>query len=347
MPLSAAQDYPLWVNLLIFTLAGVAVWLAGTRLTGYLDGIAQKTGMGQAFAGMLLLGGITSLPEVANVITSSWTGNPGLAVNNLLGSAAINVVLLAVADAYLGRDALTSVVAHPSTLMMGMLCMLVLIVVAASITTGDLPTFGIGLWACAICLMSIGAFWLSAGYDRRAPWTLKEAAATQASDEGDSDQHRASLRRLVAKASMAAAVIFVAGYSLSQTGDALAEQTGLGTGMVGFALIGISTSLPELSSIVAAIRIRRYEMAFGQILGTNFINLSLILLADAVFVGGPVLNELGRFEVISALLGACLIGVFMIGLFERRNQTVLKMGYDSLAVILLFLGGLGLLYAVR
>jgi cation:H+ antiporter len=134
---------------------------------------------------------------------------------------------------------------------------------------------------------------------------------------------------------------------MAQTGDALAEQTGIGQGMVGFALIGLATSMPELSSVIAALRLKRYEMAFGQVLGTNFINLSLILLADGVFTGGPVINELSRFESVSALLGAVLIGVFLIGLLERRNPTVMKMGWDSLAVMLLFAGGLALLYAVE
>jgi cation:H+ antiporter len=87
MPLSAAQDYPLWINSLIFLVAAVFIWFAGTRLVRYLDAIAVKTGLGQAFVGMLLLGSITSLPEIANVMTSSSMGNPSLAINNLLGSA--------------------------------------------------------------------------------------------------------------------------------------------------------------------------------------------------------------------------------------------------------------------
>ena len=66
--------------------------------------------------------------------------------------------------------------------------------------------------------------------------------------------------------------------------------------MDGLALIELATSLPELSSITTALRLRRCEITFGQVLGTNFINLSLILLADAVFRGWPVVNELSRFE---------------------------------------------------
>lgn len=344
MPLADAQDYPLWVNALIFLAAAVLVWMAGTRLAQYTDAIAGRTGMGRALAGMLLLGVITSLPEVANAITASVIGNPALAINNLLGSAAINILLLAVADAFIGRDAVTAVVAKPSTMMMATLSMIVLIAVAAAVTTGDIPVFGVGLWAVALCALSIGGFWAAAGDDRRARWMVKQKDVR--ADAAEEESLPYSLRGLVIRTVIAGGVIFVAGYMLSQTGDALAEQTGLGSGMVGFALIGISTSMPELSTIVAALRIRQYDMAFGQVLGTNFVNLSLILLADIAFDGGPVISELGAFETVSALLGAALTGIFLVGLLERRNPVVMRMGYDSAAVILLFVGGLVLLRAV-
>ena len=113
--------------------------------------------------------------------------------------------------------------------------------------------------------------------------------------------------------------------------------------MVGFALIGTATSLPELVTIVIALRLGRPEMAFGQVLGTNFVNLALIPLADAVYRGEPVLNTLGKFETVSSLLGATLIGVFMVGLLEHRDRTIFKMGVDSAVVIALFAAGAALL----
>jgi cation:H+ antiporter len=109
----ALNDFPIWLNAAVFAVAGFVVWGAGTRLAVLVDGIARRSGIGHAFLGMLLLGGITSLPEVATVASASYVGNASLAVNNLLGSAAINLVLLAIADAILGRDALTSVVLKP------------------------------------------------------------------------------------------------------------------------------------------------------------------------------------------------------------------------------------------
>src|SRR3546814_15527051 len=96
MPLANAATYPLWINILIFFLAAGVIWMTGGRLTRALDAIAQGTGLEHVFVGMLLLGGITSLPELANVVTASSIGNPALAVNNLLGSSAINILLLAI-----------------------------------------------------------------------------------------------------------------------------------------------------------------------------------------------------------------------------------------------------------
>jgi cation:H+ antiporter len=338
--LTDAASQPLPVNVALFAVAAAVVWFAGVRLTRNLDALAEHKGWDRAFVGMLMLGGITSLPEVANVATASSIGNPALAVNNLLGSASINVLLLAVADAAIGRRAVTGMVAHPSTMMMANLCMLVLIAFALAVTIGDVAVFGLGAGAVAISLLSIGCFRIATGYDRRAPWAVDDGGTgpPQESNDAPFDSQRAWLRVI-----FDGAVIFAAGYALSQTGDAIAEQTGIASALVGFALIGLATSTPELATVVTALRLKRPEMAFGQVLGTNFVNLSLLPLADLFYKGGPVINELGRFEVVSALLGASLVGVFLVGLLEHRDRTILKMGYDSAVVIVLFAAGLGFL----
>jgi cation:H+ antiporter len=121
---------PLWTNIALFSVAAVAVWLAGTRVAGWADVIARKTGLGQAAVGLLLLAGVTSLPEIAVTVTAAVGGNAQLAVNNLLGSVAMQVAILAVADSLIGKDALTAVLPDPKVLMQIALNMLLLGVVA-------------------------------------------------------------------------------------------------------------------------------------------------------------------------------------------------------------------------
>ncbi|MBM1172814.1 sodium:calcium antiporter [Microvirga arabica] len=344
--------FGLWANALIFAMAAACVWWAGTRLTGYLDAIADRTGIGQAFAGMLLLGGITSLPEVAAVSTSSWTGNASLAVNNLLGSVAINVLLIALADAVLGRDAITSAIGKSTTLMQGVLSITALAFAAMAIVSGDVPVSGIGAWSFALFCYCVFAFWLAAAYGRRAPWHTVRDEGTAVDTSQGAPEFRAPLKQvsltsLIGRTSLAALVILVAGFALAQAGDAISQLTGLGASLVGLVLVGFATSLPEVSSITAAVRMKRYEMALGDVFGTNLLTIGLLLLADVFYAGEPVLNTAGRFEAVAALLGLILTAVFVIGLLERKNKTFLRMGYDALAAILIFVGGIVLLYLLQ
>lgn len=338
------EQLPLWGLIALFAASAAAVWFAGSRLAGLVDAITERTGLGQAFTGMLLLGGVTSLPEVAAVSTSAAYGNAPLAINNLLGTASINVLLLALADIVYGRDALTAKAARPGVLIQGVLSMLLATLVALIATAGDVALFGVGWGATLLALAAVGALWLSSGFADRHTWeAVDEEGRPESEDEDGGEEDERSTARLVTGIVLCALLILSAGFLLSITADATAQRTGLAAGLVGFVLVGLATSLPEVSSIVAAVRLRRYQLAIGDVFGTNIFNVLLIFLADAVYRGPPVLGQAGRFEVIGAILAVLMTGVFVVGLLERRDRTILRMGYDALAAILLFAGGLGLL----
>src|SRR5690606_7453378 len=61
------SGFSIWVNTAIFAASAAVVWIAGTRLVRLVDNLSKRTGMGQGFAGMLLLGGIVSLTEISTV----------------------------------------------------------------------------------------------------------------------------------------------------------------------------------------------------------------------------------------------------------------------------------------
>ena len=103
--------FPLWVEIIIFLCAATAVWFAGSRLTLYAGVTIQKSRIGRAFGGMVLLGAVSSLPEISSVATGAAYGNAPLAVNNLLGSLAFNIIILAIADATIHDRAVSALVA--------------------------------------------------------------------------------------------------------------------------------------------------------------------------------------------------------------------------------------------
>jgi cation:H+ antiporter len=337
------QTLPLIVNAALMLVSAAVVWIAGTRLSYFADAIAVRLGMGRALAGFLVLGGVTSLPELATTATASFGGNAPLALNNILGSIATNVLLLAIADAVLGRDALTSVVAHPATLLQGTLGIILLGVLAAGIAAGDVGLFGLGVWSAALVPLFALAVWLSSRHENRPTWiAFDHIDVFLASRQGAAIALPAEpvvdlpTRQLFGRAGIVAITILVAGYTLAEAGDAIAAETGIGASLVGFLLVGLATSLPEISSMVGAIKLRRYELAIGDIFGTNLFDLLLIPVADLCFRGGPILREAGRFEILAALLGILLTAIYVVGLLDRRNRTFLRMGYDSLAAIVTY-----------
>jgi cation:H+ antiporter len=223
--------------------------------------------------------------------------------------------------------------------------MMLLAMTGGAIITGDRMLFGgVGTWSTALLASSIGAMWLSSGYERRHVWTVVGAERREDEACSDPDDGQRPLRSLVLGVVGVGGAILTAGLILSQTGDAIAEQTGIGSSLIGLLLIGFATSLPELSSITAALRLQRYEMAVGDIFGTNLFNIALIFLADLAYRGEkPVLALAGPFEALASLLAVVLTGIFIIGLLEREDRTVMRMGYDSLTVIAVFVAGIVLL----
>jgi cation:H+ antiporter len=252
-----------------------------------------------------------------------------------------------VADAVLGRDALTSVLAKPATLLQGTLGIILFSAVAMVVLGGDvaIPILNIGIGSIVLLILCLGAMWLSAGYERRHVWTVVEEPEEEPDGDEDEEAHT-PVRKLIVRTVIVGFVILVSGFLLAQTGDAIAEQSGIGASFVGLILVGFATSLPELSTVVAALKRQRYEMAVGDIFGTNLFNIALIFMADAAFRGGPILRLAGPFEAVAAVIALALTGIFIIGLLERRDRTVFRMGYDSLAAIVVFAGGMLVLYRI-
>lgn len=346
MPFLPSSDQPLWLNALVFAGAAVAVWLAGTRLATDADELADRKGLGKAFAGLLLLGGITSLPEGATSVTAGLAGDAELAVNNILGGVAMQVAVLAAVDAVMSRRSLTARVTERTLLLQGSLGMILLAGIAVAVLVGDLLVLGVGLWSAGWLAATLAGVYVIHRSEGRRSWVVPdEVTPPRESREAKADER--SDRGLWLGIAATAVAILVAGVVLARGGSAIAEQTGLGSSFVGAVLVSTATSLPEISTTVAAVRLGQHALAIGDILGSNILNLTFLFLIDLCYAGPPVLQEAGRFAAVAALIGVVITGVFVVGMLERIDRTVLRMGPDSLLVLLLYGAGLVLLYHLR
>lgn len=340
-----AAQWPIGVNIGLFVAAGVIVWFAGSRLARYADALAEKTGIGRVAVGMILLGSVTSLPEITIATTSTLQGTPLLTITDVLGSAALNVVILAAADATYGRGALTSIQGSSRVMLQGVLGIVVMALSVGAFVAGDVLILGIGAWSWLMLLVYLISIFLLTSAQGGDAWQPVERR--QERKEVQDEAVERPLRHLILLIALAGGAILVAGVTLAQTGAALAEQTGLGLSFFGAVFLAVTTSLPEISTTIALVRRHQCEMAFSGIFGTNLFNVTIIVLVDALHPGGPVLPEVGRPASVAALIAIVLTSIFLVGLIERRDRAFLRMGYDSILVLLAYAGGLVVLYAVR
>lgn len=338
-----------WLNGVIFAAAAGIVWIAGTKLANYADAVADRTDYSRVLLGVVLLGVTTSLPEIATTLTASWHGNAQLVSGNLFGGVALQVAILSIVDMVAVRGALTHFTPQPVLLFQGVMLLLMLGVAVAGAAAGDpLAIGGIGLtpvlltggYIAMVRLSHSGAVpaWRATNAPQD-PAREPDIAEPALDDYGNA--------RLYTYCGISAVAIFAAGWVLARTGNALAEQTGLGASFVGVALVAASTSLPELSTALAAARRGNHQMAVSNILGTNCLELALFLPADLVYRGGPLLGALDRSATFAAAMGIVVTSIFLLGLLERRDRTILRMGIDSAAVLAAYVCGLVGLYALR
>lgn len=336
-----------WMAAAVFIASAAVVWIAGTKLAGYADRFATATGLSGAVVGLVLLGGITSLPEVATSISGVLTSGPSLAVNNLLGGVAFQLVILAVVDAMLGRKALTAQPPRPDVIAYAAMNVVLLTVAAMAVVSGDRELFGTGVGVGSVLLVVayVACVLTARSLSRETRWRPTGRATMAGAGEGEARD--GSIFRLSLLLAAAGGVILIAGYLATVSGEALAEQTGLGTSFFGAVFLAGATSLPELSSAWAALKLNRAQMAMGDILGGNMFDVMLIAVVDALHREGPAMGAVGPFSAAAAMLGALMSGVYIMGLVERRDRTVLRMGWDSAVVILLYAGGLVVLFSLR
>lgn len=379
------QNFPLWLNLAIFAVAAGAIWYAGTKLERYTDAISERTQLGKAFLGLLLLATATDLPEIATTTTAILAGNRELALYNLFGSIIFQTAILAAVDILVSKGPLTRYIPNFAVLMqgVGLIVLIGATLVALSFDEGlssalnledSLLPLGLGhLVAFAAYLLVIflshraqgQARWLpaEATSDRgRSPKEKEQkyAEEQQQQDQGEGEKERTEAdmdeqienlkkkpwsRLLLAFAGFALGVL-VAGWAVATAGDALSQQTGLGASFVGFTLLSLATSLPEISTTTSAVRNRNYSLAYSNVFGSNAFDIALLFPA-ALLYQGVLFEDVPNAIVYAGGLGVLMTCILILGLLERRDWTILRMGWDSLSVLVLCLLGITGFYFLR
>jgi cation:H+ antiporter len=331
-----------------FLFSALLIVLAGNRLVAYGDTLAVHTSLGYSLVGGILIAGVTSLPELASSISAALIGAPDIAFGNVYGSNAFNLMILAIVDIYQGRgSSLLQTVrdSHILTAMFGIL-LTGISIMAIWMTPYNLLEFTVGwISSYSILLMVLYIFsaFLMIRYEERMKNQLPDKTSEPEVKVRITPTSRKYLMHAVIGFVIAGVVIVIAGILLSINANIIAEKTGLGQTFIGTLLVAGATSLPELVAAIAAIRIGAYDMAVGNVLGSNIFNILILVATDAAYLEGSVYRAVSTQHLITAITAIILSSIAVIGLFYRSKRTIWKLGWDSLAILI---GYLAMLYVL-
>ncbi len=308
---------------------------AAIKLAEYGDVIAVRTRLGGMFIGTLLLAGATSLPELLTMINSLGQGVPNLAAGSIFGSNMFNMFVLGLISLVTPTTRVLRRVATSHALTAGLAILLIGLSVFAILADIDLSLGWVG-WDS---LLLMAAYLVGI----RLIQTSNSSAGPVA--EPDIDETKVPpLWRAGLGFAAACAVLVVVTPWLVTSSIGISEITGLSTGFVGALLLAIVTSLPELVTTGTAIRFGAYDLAVGNLFGSNIFNMFALGLTDIFYLDGRFLGAIDPAFALAGLLGLLLTALGLIGNLSRLERRLFFLEFDALLILVGYGLGMWLLY---
>lgn len=335
-----SESMPLALSMVVFLVASGVIAVFGIRMTRVARNLAQQTGMGEALMGAVFIGASTSLSGIVTSITAASSGFPQLAVSNGLGGIAAQTLFLAIADMFYRKANLEHAAASAENLMMGAFLMTLLAIVLLAMTTPEHTVFNVHPLSLGL-ILAYGFGLRLLARTHAVPMWIPVSTRDTRKEQVPSRRKRLHLRNpLWFSFGFNAAIVGVAGWMLSLTGIAIVQATGLSEGIVGGVFTAIATSLPELVIAIAAVRMGSLTLAVGDIIGGNTFDTLFVAFSDMAYPGGSIYGHISAVEHIWLAISLLMMGVLLMGLLHRERHGIGNIGWESFAVILIYVTGL-------
>lgn len=329
-----------------FALSAAVIFVAGRGLSRYGERIAEITGMGGAWVGLVLMASVTSLPELVVGVTSAGVvGSADLAVGDIIGACAFNLLILASLDAFVPNHRRLLGLASASHVLAAALGIILLALVGLGIVNvGEhavMPWIGVSsVLFITVYLASVRLMFVFA---RRPGPDGSVQEALEVIPDGMGVPATVTRRQVFGRYAAHAAVVVAAALVLPSLAQRIAHLTGLGESVVGTLFLAVATTLPELAVSMTAVRMGAYNLAVGNMLGSNLFNITILAIDDMVYTGGVLLQDASESHIVSVLSTIIMSAVVIIGLTFHVQGKRFRLAWDAVVILLIYAANTALL----
>lgn len=296
------------VSAVIFVVGLVFIIKGGDWFVDSASWFAEATGIPKFVVGATVVSFATTLPELLVSVRAAMNGSAQLAIGNAVGSVTANTTLIM----GVSLVAMAGVVNRKSFSLKGGLLLAAAIGLTVLSLSGALPT-----WSAYVLWAIFLVFMIS---------NLVEGKKASANDEIDSFERKEIPGKILFFILGTAGIVFGAEF-LVGSGQTIARGLGISEAIIGFTVIALGTSLPELVTTLTAIRKKESGLSVGNIVGANIIDLTLILPLCAIINGQPLpverMNLVFDFPVCIAASAVAVVPTIIAGKFRKWQGVAL------------------------
>lgn len=318
----------------IFLAAAAVIGVCGVLITTDADRLADRTGLGEAIVGAVLLGATTSLSGAVVSITAALDGRASLAFANGIGGIAAQTAFLALADLVYRRSNLEHAAAELANIFQAALLCLMLSIPLLAITGPEAALLGMHPASFALPIIYVLGVHAATRVRANPMWKPVQTPETREDtpDEPPSQDGR-HLLPLIGRFIGLAAVLAVAGWVISKSGGGLSDRMGVSETAVGALMTAVATSLPELVTTLAAVRRGAVQLAVGGIVGGNSFDVLFLTASDAAYRDGSFYRDIAPGDPFWLVVGVAMTAVLLIGLILRQRDGPARIGVESAAIL--------------
>lgn len=329
----------MFLYILAFLAGAVVVAAAGTFLTRSADTIADATGLGRAWVGSVLLAMATSLPELTTDIAAVRMNAPNLAAGDLFGANLANMLILALLDQMHRKGSVLRGAAIENALIACLAIITTTLGALFVLSHSAFTVWRISPESILLLLVFLGgsrAVYRNGG--------SREPREKPANEPVRSKKERAQLWQPLAIFGGATVAILAAAPALAWSAKHLAEMSGLGNTFVGTWLLGLTTTLPEFVTSFAAVRLGAFDLAVGNLFGSNSFNMVIFVVLDLAYPEGSIFAHLSPVNAVSGLLAVVLMSLGLASILYRAERRFIMIEPDSALMILAYLFSIFVIY---
>ncbi len=315
---------------IILLIVGFIILIRGADI--FVDGssnLARNFKLSKMLIGLTIVAFGTSAPEFAVSIKATLSGSGEIVLGNVVGSNILNILLILgcsslIHDLKVKNNTVKKEI--PITLL---ITTLLAVLMSDSLFNNQTNILTRGDGICLILFFLVFIYYLTT-IAKRTKQEIKE------DEELLKKEKIYSIPKSIIYTVGGLVAIIIGSNFVVDSATYIAEGIGISERVIGLTIIALGTSLPELVTSIVATKKGEYDIAIGNIVGSNIFNIGIVLGLPIAVFGNITVGAFSDIDLIFLLLSAFVLFLFSINDYKlKKNEGIIFLVIYAIYNILL------------